>query len=59
MTLSKRAQVLHTPLCESLGVDLPIWNAGMGEAAPEQSLPPRCPTRVASVCWAWAACPLR
>ena len=22
--------MLQTPLCESLGVDLPIWNAGMG-----------------------------
>ena len=22
--------MLQTPFCESLGVDLPIWNAGMG-----------------------------
>jgi nitronate monooxygenase len=28
----KGAQMLQTALCENLGVDLPIWNAGMGGA---------------------------
>ena len=33
MTDRKGAQMLQTPLCENLGVDLPIWNAGMGGGA--------------------------